>query len=134
MSSPLPVTAAVLERGGLILLAQRSRGALAGYWEFPGGKLEEGEAPEVCLRRELREELGIDAAIGVFLISTVHHYPQFSVELQVYRAVIERGEPVAQVHSALVWVPLKELRFYQLAPADWPVVDLLEQQAKMLNR
>lgn len=122
----VPVTAAVLERDGLILIAQRARGTLAGYWEFPGGKIEAGEVPEVCLQRELHEELGVETRIGELLIRTTHHYPELSVELHVYRATLVSGEPQAREHASLAWVKLSALRSYRLAPADWPVVDRLE--------
>lgn len=124
---PVQVTAAVLERDGLILIAQRNRGALAGYWEFPGGKLEPAETPEAALQRELQEELGIEAQIGSHVLSTVHHYPHLSVELLVYRATITGGEPEARDHADLKWVTLSQLRNYPLAPADWPVVAALEK-------
>lgn len=65
------VTAAVIEKDGRVLIAQRKTGdALAGKWEFPGGKLEPGETPEACLRRELREEFGVETEIGDFICSS----------------------------------------------------------------
>lgn len=125
---PIRVTAAVLRRGEKILIAQRATGALAGLWEFPGGKLEAGESPEVCLARELFEELGVHARIGEALTATVHHYPQISIELLVYRAEIVEGEPQAREHAAVAWVTIDELASYELAPADLPAVAKLREE------
>ena len=71
------VTAAVIEKDGKILIARRKRDdSQAGKWEFPGGKLEAGETPEACLKRELREELGIETEVGAFFCSSRFVYPQ----------------------------------------------------------
>ena len=76
----ISVTAAILVRDGKILIAQRkSSDHLAGKWEFPGGKIEYGETPEDCLKRELHEEFGIDTRIGVFLAESVYHYDRISI-------------------------------------------------------
>lgn len=131
----LPVTAAIiradfpLEDGTTeerILIAQRkSPEWLRGLWEFPGGKIEEGESPADCLQRELREELGIECRIGRRVMIIQHCYPQLDVQLEVFEASIVSGEAVAHDHSALAWVRAQELGSYEMAPADMPAVRAL---------
>lgn len=119
------VTAAVIERDGRILLARRKDGALAGKWEFPGGKLEPGETPEACLRRELMEEFGVDTRIGAFVCSSKFEYKHLPIELLVYRASHLSGEFKLTDHSAIEWVKPEDLSRYDLSAADIPVVDVL---------
>lgn len=125
------VTAAVLEKDGKILLAQRKRGdALAGKWEFPGGKLEPGETPEACLRRELREEFGVETEIGAFVCSSEFEYKHARIELLVYRARHVAGEFRLNDHDAIAWVKPGELSGYDLASADIPVVKVLLEKPR----
>lgn len=125
------VTAAVLEKDGKILLAQRKRGdALAGKWEFPGGKLEPGETPEACLRRELREEFGVETEIGAFVCSSEFEYKHAKIELLVYRARHLSGEFRLNDHDAIAWVRPEELAGYDLASADIPVVEILLKSSR----
>lgn len=120
------VTAAVLEKGGRILLARRKPGAaLAGKWEFPGGKLEPGETPQVCLRRELAEEFGVDTEIGAFVCSSVFEYKHAKIELLVYRARHVAGDFKPVDHDQLAWVTLADLDKYDLSSADIPVIAAL---------
>lgn len=120
------VTAAVLEREGQILIARRRAGKhLAGKWEFPGGKIEEGESAEECLRRELREEFSIEAQIGDFLASRVHVYPEKAIELLAFQARYCGGEFVLSCHDAICWVTPEQLRDYDFAEADHFILDLL---------
>ena len=120
------VTAAVIECGGHILIARRHPGArLGGLWEFPGGKIEDGEDPRDCLARELHEEFGIGAEIGEFLLSHVHHYPHLSIELLSYRAVHVAGEFELRDHDEVRWVQPADLAAYEFAPADLPTVAFL---------
>jgi 8-oxo-dGTP diphosphatase len=120
------VTAAVIERDGMVLLARRQAGdPLAAKWEFPGGKIEPGETPEQCLARELDEELGVRVAVGEFLASSVYTYAHGAIELLAYRVRLVAGEPMARVHDELRWVARDALAAYELAPADNPIVDAL---------
>lgn len=111
---------AVALRDGLVFMAQRSSGPFAGCWEFPGGKVEPGESDQDALRRELQEELGVQATVHQF-IAVGRHGP---VELWCY-AVTLQGEPSAREHLALRWVPLGELRDVPTPPADGPTIDAL---------
>ena len=122
----VPVTAAVIEREGKILLAQRERGdRLAGKWEFPGGKIEQGETPQDCLAREIREELGIEVRVGVFLCSSRFDYEHASVEILAYRCEWVGGELQQNAHQALQWVPPEDIAGVDLAAADRPIARCL---------
>ena len=115
----LAVTAALIFRDGRLLITQRRPGDhLGGLWEFPGGKIEPGETPEACLRRELQEELGIEVAVGDQFAEITHDYPERRVDLQFFRCTITRGEP-ALLHCAdLAWVTRDELDRYDFPAAD----------------
>jgi len=120
------VTAAVIEKEGKILLAQRKEGsALAGKWEFPGGKLEPGETPQACLRRELMEEFGVDTEIGEFVCASRFEYKHLPIELLVYRARHLAGEFKLNDHARIEWVAPADLKNFDLSSADIPVLDFL---------
>jgi len=119
------VTAAVIERGGLLLVTRRLKGThLEGYWEFPGGKCDSGESLEACLVRELREELAVDAIVGKRILTTRHEYPERRVELHFFETEV-RGEPVPQMNQEMQWVPREALTALRLPPADDELVALL---------
>ena len=133
-SPPVEVLAGVLEDArGRILLARRTEGRdLAGLWEFPGGKREPGETPEAALVRELREELGIEAEIGLPLIRVPHRYPHKRLQLDVRRIAAWRGTPKGHEGQALAWVPRHKLASYAMPSADRPVVAALLQPDRYL--
>ena len=117
------VTCAIIERDNLILAAQRSANmSLPLKWEFPGGKIDYGESPEECLRREIVEEMGIQVSVGKSLSATSHNYPTFSVTLHPFVCSIESGEIVLHEHAAIVWLPPEELHNLDWAEADLPVI------------
>ena len=126
MTNLVQVTAAIIVRDGNILIAQRHPSdRLAGLWEFPGGKIEVGETPEQCLRRELREELQMDAVVGKYLGSSFYDYDHISIELMVYRT-FWRGGPIRLVsHQTCRWVTLDQLADFSFTPADVPFVQRL---------
>jgi 8-oxo-dGTP diphosphatase len=112
------VTAAVIERDGAFLMTRRLEGThLAGHWEFPGGKRHADETLEASLIREIQEELGADADIGVELLATTHEYPERIVELRFFRCDL-KSEPRPVLGQALRWVPRAELGNFPLPPAD----------------
>ena len=120
------VTAAVIERNGEILLAQRKPGThQALKWEFPGGKLEWGEDPRQGLRREIQEELGIEIEVGDVLEVVSHTYEDRHIVLIGYRCRYQNGTvQLLDVHDVR-WVKPEQLRQFDLAPADLPIVDRL---------
>jgi 8-oxo-dGTP diphosphatase len=122
---PIVVTAAVVERGGRFLLTRRQEGVhLAGFWEFPGGKCDTGETLKACLRRELREELAVEASVGEEVFSITHAYVDRTVELHFFRCEIA-GEPSPQIGQAMRWVPREELPTLEFPPADGELIRTL---------
>jgi len=122
---PIVVTAAIVERGGRFLLTRRQKGVhLEGFWEFPGGKCDAGETLDACLRRELREELAVNASVGNEVFSITHAYPDRTVELHFFRCEIA-GDPVPQLGQAMRWVPREELSTLEFPPADAELIRTL---------
>jgi 8-oxo-dGTP diphosphatase len=123
------VTAAVIEGDGKILIARRKkRDRLGGLWEFPGGKIDRGEKPEASLRRELREELGVEARVGDLLCSSRIDHRDYSIELLVYAVEVISGQPLAREHDELRWVKPDELGRYEFPELDRPAVRLLQER------
>jgi 8-oxo-dGTP diphosphatase len=121
------VAAAVMVEGGRVLLTQRKAGThLAGAWEFPGGKVEEGEDPRDALRRELREEIGVDVSVGDVVEVSFHRYEDVdkAVILLFYEASRAAGspDPRALDVAALRWAGRDELRDVDFPPADVAVL------------
>ncbi|HEV2320923.1 MAG TPA: Nudix family hydrolase [Gammaproteobacteria bacterium] len=130
----IEVVAAVLrDRDGRVLIAERPAGKpLAGFWEFPGGKLEPGEPAASALKRELKEELGIHVERAHRLLRLSHTYPERRVHLDVWRVVRYSGAPASHEGQRLAWVPPAELRSWRLLPADEPIVTALKFPPLML--
>ena len=127
----LEVAAAVILRGdGRFLMAQRPAGKVyAGYWEFPGGKIEDGESAEGALRRELHEELGIDVEQAYPWITRDYDYAHAAVRLRFFRVAGWRGEPHGKEHQRLAWQSTRELAVSPLLPANSPVLRALDLPA-----
>jgi 8-oxo-dGTP diphosphatase len=119
------VAAAVIEREGRILVTKRPEGVhLEGHWEFPGGKCAPGETLQECLVRELREELGVDAAVGPELLSTSHDYNDRRVTLHFFRCSLE-SDPRPLLGQEMQWVERRALAALQFPPADTELIALL---------
>ncbi len=124
------VIAAIIRKDRKVLLARRAPGqALAGKWEFPGGKLEPGESAGQCLARELREELGVDAKIGDYVAESTYSYEFGVIHLIAYEATVRTSEFRLRVHDALAWVEASRLHEYELPPADVPIAAYLRTKA-----
>jgi len=124
--SMITVTAAIIRKEDTVLLTRRNQGQrLAGYWEFPGGKLEEGETLQSCLEREIREELGWVIQVGEVVATNIHTYDRGDIFLVAMEATILSGTPTLTVHDDMAWVPVPNLLEYQLAPADIPIAKAL---------
>ena len=91
-------------------------------WEFPGGKIDPGESPEACLRREIQEELSIQVSVGKNLPVITHHYPAFAIWLYPFICTIEAGEIVLHEHAAIAWLAPEKLHALEWAEADVPVL------------
>ncbi len=122
----LTVVAAVMEREGQVLIAQRKRtGQHPLKWEFPGGKVESGETPEAALARELEEELGVRAQVGKEIARYEYQYPgRWPILLMFYRVTELSGEPKNLDFEQILWAPRGRLRDY----------DFLDGDAEFLNR
>ncbi len=124
----LVVAAALVDPDGRVLIAQRPEGKqLAGLWEFPGGKLHDGERPEIALIRELKEELGIEVEEACLapLTFASYAYPEFHLLMPLYICRRWRGQVVALENQALKWVRPHHLRDYPMPPADAPLIPAL---------
>lgn len=122
------VTAAVIQRNGNVLIAQRPQnGLLGGLWEFPGGKLKAGEDLPSALRREILEELGVEITVGGPLGVYRHAYTHFRVTLHAFQCRLDSGKPRALEHMQIKWIPVQDL-------SDFPMGKLDRQIANRLTR
>jgi 8-oxo-dGTP diphosphatase len=127
------VTAALVIEQGKILVTQRKKDSSQGLlWEFPGGKVKEGEEPREALRRDLKEELDVEVKVGMLFDAVFYSYPEYPILLLVYRCWIEKGflKPIG-CHD-LRWVSLQELEKLPMPPADDPIRKHLESSEKPL--
>jgi len=126
----IDVVGAVIVREGLILCAQRGAGvALAGMWEFPGGKIENGESPRQALEREIGEELECRVEVGELVTTTVHEYDFGIVTLTTFYCLLIEGTPQLSEHQAIVWLAPAELDTVDWAPADIPAANIIRRAA-----
>jgi len=131
-SPTVNVGCAVILHKDRILIAQRKKGdTLAGYWEFPGGKLEECESLEECLAREVREELGIEIKAVKFWRTIEHEYPAKKLALHFYFCRWISGKPEPIECAAARWIKIPELKRYKFPPADTDVIkDLIANETE----
>ena len=125
----LVAACALVDPDGRVLLAQRPEGkAMAGLWEFPGGKVEPGETPEACLIRELAEELGVDTWRSCLapLSFASHAYPDFHLLMPLFVCRKWAGVPSGREGQALRWVRARDLRDWPMPPADLPLIAVLQ--------
>jgi mutator protein MutT len=126
MSTPLVVVAAIVERDGSLLVTRRLEGThLAGLWEFPGGKCEPSETHEDCLRRELREEIGVEAEVDEEIFMTEHAYAERTVRLHFRRCRIS-GDPQPLLGQQIRWISRAELAQLPFPEADAELIRKLE--------
>ena len=126
----LVVTAAVIERDDAYLVTRRPGGVhLEGYWEFPGGKCDGGETLPECLRRELLEELDVDARIGGEIFTVTHDYPDRSIELHFLSCQL-LGTPTPLLGQEMRWVKREDLAALQFPPADDELIAFLSRNER----
>ena len=113
------VTAAIILKDNRVLIAQWAPGEnLAGKWEFSGGKIEHGETPQECLKREIREELDVDIEVLNFFGESIYSYHSGTIKLIAFWCKWISGDFTLKVHSHIAWVNRHELDLYNFAPAD----------------
>lgn len=124
----IEVVAAILIRDRYVLIAKRmADDKLANKWEFPGGKIEPGESPEDCLRREIMEEFHVEITVKQFFGESIYNYDFNTIHLKAYLAQLERGDLKPTSHSEYVWAEITELDSYDFAPADRPLAEKLRK-------
>ena len=123
----IKVVAAVIRKDNEVLATQRGYGNYKDWWEFPGGKIEEGEWPEEALVREIREELDIDIEVTSFLKTVEYEYPEFHLSMACYWCRIREGRLKLLEHEAARWLPLNDLRQVNWLPADLLLIDAIEE-------
>lgn len=125
----ITVVAAAIEKDGLIFCAQRPEGkSLAGFWEFPGGKLEEGETPEEALVREINEEFNSEIEIISYLNEASYEYDFGIVTMKTYLSKLIAGNLELLEHQDSKWLPIDQLMELNWAPVDIPVVECLQKK------
>lgn len=112
------VVAAVIRDGGRIFATQRGYGEFKDGWEFPGGKIEEGETPEEALVREIREELETEISVGERIDRVEYDYPEFHLSMDCFWAEVQKGELILREHEAARWLRKDELDSVDWLPAD----------------
>ncbi|RRD31067.1 (deoxy)nucleoside triphosphate pyrophosphohydrolase [Streptococcus minor] len=123
------VVAAAIEKNGLIFCAQRPKGkSLGGFWEFPGGKLEQGESPEEALIREIKEEFDSEIEVISFLNEASYEYDFGIVTMKTYLSKLINGELQLLEHQDSKWLPIEELSELEWAPVDIPAVKCLQKK------
>lgn len=121
----IEVVAAIIQDGAKIFATQRGYGEFKGGWEFPGGKMEQGETPEQALMREIKEELDTDIEVGELLDTVEYDYPNFHLTMHCFLCTIKSGELVLKEHEAAKWLTKETLGSVDWLPADLGLLDKL---------
>lgn len=123
------VSAALIRQGRKFMICQRPKNkSRALLWEFAGGKAENGETGEQALVRECQEELGITVEVGNVFAEKTHIYPDITIRLTVYNAVIKKGTPILKEHNDLKWITPEEIDNYDFCPADTDILIKIKKE------
>ena len=120
------VVAAVIREGRRVFATQRGYGPWKDWWEFPGGKIEEGETPQEALIREIREELDTDIAVGEKLADVEYDYPDFHLSMACFSCQVRSGSLVLKEHESAGWLLPEELDSVRWLPADLEIIRKLK--------
>lgn len=123
----IKVVAAIIRDGDKIFATQRGYGEFKGGWEFPGGKIEEGETAQQALTREIREELDVEIVVGEWLDTIEYDYPTFHLSMQCFWCSIKSGELVLKEHQAARWLVKDALESVEWLPADLGLVGRIKE-------
>lgn len=122
------VVAAVIRDNDKIFATQRGYGDLKGGWEFPGGKIEEGETPQEALKREIMEELDTEIEVGELIDTIEYNYPDFHLSMGCYWCSVVSGNLVLKEHEAARWLTKGKLRSMEWLPADIRLIDTIQRK------
>lgn len=128
MMKTVRVVAAVIRKGNKIFATQRGYGEFKDGWEFPGGKIEEGETPEQALAREIKEELDTEIQVGKLIDTIEYDYPKFHLSMDCFWCEIMQGGLELKEHEAARWLSKEELYSVDWLPADVGVVEKIEEE------
>lgn len=126
----IKVAAAIIVNGGKLFATQRGYGAFKDRWEFPGGKIEEGETPQQALKREIQEELDTDVEVGELVDTIEYDYPDFHLSMNCFACTVRSGDLVLREHKSARWLRKDELHSVDWLPAD---IGILGRCAKLLE-
>ena len=125
-SSPTAVVAGIIKQNGKYLITKRFENShLGGMWEFPGGKIMTGESDLTALKRELKEELGIDCDVGNLVYETTYHYPDISINIRFYECELLSGTPKPLECAEVKWIKRSELSQHEFPPSDIKLIEML---------
>ena len=119
------VVAAIIVHENKVFATQRGYGEFKGGWEFPGGKIEEGETPQEALVREIKEELNVEVEVGELLDVVEYNYPNFHLSMKCFICKIKSGELVLNEHEAAKWLTKETLDSVEWLPADLGLIEKL---------
>lgn len=122
------VVAAVIRKDDRIFATQRGYGKYKDYWEFPGGKIEENETPEEALKREIREELDTEIAVGELIDTIEYDYPEFHLCMKCFWGRVERGGLLLKEHEAAKWLTADELYSVDWLPSDLTLLEKIKAE------
>ena len=128
------VVAALIWQGDKFMICQRpANKARALLWEFVGGKVESGETKEQALIRECKEELDILLSVGAVFMDVIHEYPDLTVHLTIFNAIISEGEPQKLEHNDIKWITPNEIPNFEFCPADEEILAKIKDSFKEKN-
>ena len=132
----MDVVGALIFKDGKLLVCQRPKNkARALNWEFVGGKVEDGETREAALKRECKEELDADVAVGELFMHVVHRYTDVEISLWIYRATLKEGSVVRNLeHNDIRWIDVGDIDGYEFCPADVDIVKQIKQEKDRLEK
>lgn len=123
---PIEVVCGIIFNNGQVLIARKAPNkSMAGKWEFPGGKIKEGENPEQALKRELREELGMEVSVNHFIADNHHFYEDFAIRLHAFKCEFISASFELTDHDRVEWIHPLQLSLYDLAEADKSFISMI---------
>ena len=134
MRKTIQVVAAIIKQNNRIFATQRGYGPYKDWWEFPGGKIEEGETPQEALVREIQEELDTEIEVGEYLMTVEYDYPEFHLSMDCFWCSILSGHLSLLEHEAARWLSMEHLKQVKWLPADVEIIEKLKNNRDSRNR